>query len=115
MVRRRRRAARSFINFNFQKTEELYCLATIIVRAEFLPPTNMIAVRKTAAANVTIAAVTAAVQVPRGLRDHREFRDLPVLRVLQVKPLLLQWERLPQELPEHRLPLQIQVRHKMPF
>lgn len=48
--------------------EELYCLATINVRAEFLPPTSTIAVRKTAAANaitaainVTIAAVTAVV------------------------------------------------------
>ena len=47
-----------------------------------MPPTNTIAVRKNAAANVIIAAVTAAAQAPRVLRDHREFRDLPALRVL---------------------------------
>lgn len=104
-----------FYNYLSKKTEELYCLATIIAAAEFSPLTNTIAVKANAAANVIIAAVTAAVQGLKDLRDRREFRDLPVLRVLPVKPQLLRWALPQQALPELRLPLQIQARRKMLF
>lgn len=95
--------------------EELYCLATINVRAEFLPPTNMIAVRRTAAANAIIAAVIAVVQDLRVLKVPREYRDPQVRRVHRVRLPPSQWEPQPQERREPKLQLQIQVRLKTPF